>query len=118
MVGTKTIIRVEIESESVILDRPAKVFVYKNNKLVAEIVAKIKPRQGADGDYYPAVELQKKEGAEIPEEERRKPKHIASLREIINNASNICPACEGTGGTPSNPCKTCDGTGQAHAKPM
>lgn len=52
-------IRVEVESEIATSNRPARVLVYDNNQLVTEIIAKVEPKQGADGGYYPCVTLTK-----------------------------------------------------------
>jgi len=55
-------IRVEIVSESGTSLDPAKVFVYENDRLVAEVVAEIELKQGADGGLYSCVTLKKKNG--------------------------------------------------------
>lgn len=53
-------VRVEIESERVISDRPARVLVYDNDQLVVEVIAEVELRPGADGGYYHCVTLKKK----------------------------------------------------------
>lgn len=55
-------IRIEAESESVVLGKEAKVSIFQGEKLLAQIGAKIESQQGADGDYYPAVVLTKMVG--------------------------------------------------------
>lgn len=52
-------IRVEIEQEIVTSNRPARVLVYDDDKLVSEIIAKIEYQEGADGGFYSCVTLQK-----------------------------------------------------------
>ena len=53
-------IRVEVESESGTSREPAKVRVYENDRLIAEVHATVEDKQGADGGYYPCVTLMKK----------------------------------------------------------
>ena len=53
----ETGVRVEVESEIVALDRPARVLVYANDQLVAEVIIKVEPQQGADGGYYNCVKF-------------------------------------------------------------
>ncbi len=55
-------IKVEIESETAISDRPARMLVYEDDRLIAEVIAKIELKQGADGGYYNCVILEKKRG--------------------------------------------------------
>lgn len=50
-------VRVEVESERVFSSDPARVRVFEDDRLVAEIVAKIELKQGADGGYYRCVDL-------------------------------------------------------------
>jgi len=52
-------IRVEIEQEVATSDKPAKVLVYDGIQLIAEVVAEVESKQGADGEYYPCVTLRK-----------------------------------------------------------
>ncbi len=54
-------IRVEIESEGGASSDPARVLIYENEQLKTEITAKIEPKQGADGGFYPCVTLEKKD---------------------------------------------------------
>jgi hypothetical protein len=53
-------IRVEIESEKVILGEKAHVFVYDDDRLVTEVIGEVVSQQGADGGWYPSVSLTKK----------------------------------------------------------
>ena len=55
-------VRVEVESESGTSHRPARVLVYKDDQLVAEVVAEIELKQGADGGFYHCVTLKKQQG--------------------------------------------------------
>ena len=48
-------VRVETESEVATSRRPARVLVYENEQLVAEIIATIELKQGADGGYYNCI---------------------------------------------------------------
>lgn len=52
-------IRVELESEDGCSDNLAKVRVYKNDELVAEVIAEHKYLQGVDGDYYDRIVIKK-----------------------------------------------------------
>ena len=52
-------VRVEIKSEVATSSDPAKVSVYEDNRLVAEVIAEVEQKQGADGGYYPCVTLKK-----------------------------------------------------------
>lgn len=52
-------IRIEIESEIAVSDRPARVLVYENDQLVGEIIAEVELKQGADDGYYHCVTLKK-----------------------------------------------------------
>lgn len=54
-------IRVDIKSEAGISHDPAKVFVYENDCLVAEVIAEVELKQGADGGWYHCVTLKKQE---------------------------------------------------------
>lgn len=56
---TNTAIRVEIESEIGTSYKPARVLVYNGDELIQEVTAKIEPKQGADGGYYPCITLTK-----------------------------------------------------------
>lgn len=53
-------VRVELEQEIGISHRPARVLVYENDKLVEEVIARVEPKQGADGGWYHCVVLKKK----------------------------------------------------------
>lgn len=53
-------IRIEIKSEIATSDHPARVLVYQGNRLIEEITAQIELKQGADGGYYPCVNLSRK----------------------------------------------------------
>jgi len=48
-------VKVEVQSESGASHDPAYVRVYERNKLVAEVIAKVELKQGADGGYYNCV---------------------------------------------------------------
>lgn len=52
-------IRVEIESEEGTSHRPARMRVFEEEKLVAEVIAEVELKQGADGGYYHCVTLKK-----------------------------------------------------------
>jgi hypothetical protein len=52
-------VRVEIESEGGTSSTPARVRVYDQDVLVAEVIAKVEPKPGADGGLYPCVTLTK-----------------------------------------------------------
>ena len=54
-------VRVEVNSEIGTSRDPAKVSVYEDDRLIAEIIAKIEHKQGADGGWYPCVTLKKQE---------------------------------------------------------
>jgi len=60
-VVVESVVRVVVESEDAISNHPARVLVYKNNRLIAEVVAKVEPQQGADGKYYPCVTLKSRQ---------------------------------------------------------
>jgi len=53
-------IRVETQSEIATSSELARVLVYENDNLVAEVTAQIKPQQGGDGGFYPCVLLTSK----------------------------------------------------------
>ena len=53
-------VRVEVKSESGCSSEPGKVLVYENDQLVAEIIAKVELKQGADSGWYNCVTLEKK----------------------------------------------------------
>ena len=53
-------IRVEIESEDNISNRPARVVVYENDRVVQEVIAEVNLKPGADGGWYHCVTLKKK----------------------------------------------------------
>ena len=44
-------VRVDIESENIPCDCRARVRVYEDDELVAEVIAEVEPQQGADGKY-------------------------------------------------------------------
>jgi len=52
-------VRVEVISETGTVREPAKVSVYEDNRLVAEVFAKVELKQGADGGWYHCVTLNK-----------------------------------------------------------
>lgn len=52
-------IRIEIESETAVSKRPARALVYENDQLVAEVIAEVDLKQGADDGYYHCVTLKK-----------------------------------------------------------
>lgn len=54
-------VKVEVRSEIGTSRDPAKVLVYENNCLVAEIIAEVELKQGADGGWYHCVTLKKQE---------------------------------------------------------
>jgi len=49
---------------------------------------------------------------------RKAPRKTDELRKIIENVSDVCKACNGTGGKPSNPCKPCGGSGKVRIRPL
>ncbi len=53
-------VRVEIRSEVGTSREPAKVLVYDNEHLVAEVLAEIELKQGADSGWYHCVTLKKR----------------------------------------------------------
>lgn len=57
-------VRVELESEVATFHRPARVLVYEAGRLVAEVIAEVELKQGADGGYYHCVTLKKQQGGE------------------------------------------------------
>ena len=57
-------VRVELEQEVGTSRRPARVLVYEDDQLVAEVVTEVESKQGADGGYYHCVILKKKEGGD------------------------------------------------------
>ena len=54
-------VRIELQSEVATSDRPAKVLVYENEVLAAEIIAEVEPQKGGDGGLYPCVKLKQKQ---------------------------------------------------------
>lgn len=54
--------RVEIESETATSHCPARAVVYDGARVIAEIIAEVELKQGADGGYYHCVTLRKKDG--------------------------------------------------------
>lgn len=52
-------IRVEVRSEIGISLDPAKVSIYENDRLVAEVIAEVGLKQGADGGWYHCVIFKK-----------------------------------------------------------
>lgn len=53
-------IRVEVSSEEATTTDPARVKIYHDEKLVAEVIGTVEQKQGADGKLYPCVTLRKK----------------------------------------------------------
>lgn len=53
-------VRVGIESKEGISDTPARVVVYVNNQLIAEIVAEVELKRGANFVLYHCVTLKKR----------------------------------------------------------
>lgn len=53
-------VRVELKSQIGTSWDPAKVLVYEDDRLVAEVIADIEHKMGADGNFYPCVTLVKK----------------------------------------------------------
>lgn len=58
-------VRVKIKSKSVTSREPAKVLIYEDDQLVAEVIAKIEMKQGADGGWYHCVTLRKQEQSSL-----------------------------------------------------
>lgn len=58
-------VRVEFESESVILDRTAKVLIYEGDQLLLELAAVVSSEAGADGKRYPAVKFRNRRGLSV-----------------------------------------------------
>lgn len=56
---TVGLVRVEIQQEEAISRKPARVIVYQDEKPVAEVIAEVKLKQGADGDFYHCVTLKR-----------------------------------------------------------
>jgi len=52
-------VRVEVRSEVGTSREPAKVLVYSNEWLVAEVIAEVELKQGADSGWYHCVTLKK-----------------------------------------------------------
>jgi len=52
-------VKVEVKSESGTSSEPAKVLVYEDDRLVAEVLAEVKLKQGADSGWYHCVTLKK-----------------------------------------------------------
>jgi len=52
-------VRIETKSEAGTSREPAKVSVYEDDRLVAEVIAEIELKQGADGGWYHCVTLKK-----------------------------------------------------------
>ena len=52
-------VKVEVKSESGTSRDPAKILVYEDDRLVAEVVAEVELKQGADGGLYHCVTLKK-----------------------------------------------------------
>jgi len=53
-------VRVEIQSEEAAGNRPARVLVFEDGKIVAEVVARVEMKPGAYDRSYPCVTLEKK----------------------------------------------------------
>lgn len=54
-------VRVEVRSEIGTSRDPAKVLVYEDDRLVAEVIAELELKQGADGGWYHCVTLRNQE---------------------------------------------------------
>lgn len=54
-------VKVEIKSEIGTSHDPAKVLVYEDDRLVAEVIGVVELKPGADGGYYHCVTLKKEE---------------------------------------------------------
>mgnify|MGYP001608737053 FL=1 len=54
-------IRIVTESETGTSRNPARVLIYEEDKLVAEVVARTSLQQGADGGYYDCIILESKQ---------------------------------------------------------
>lgn len=54
-------VKVEVRSEIGTSRDPAKVLVYEDDHLVAEVIAEVELKQGADGGWYHCVTLRKQE---------------------------------------------------------
>ena len=52
-------IKIDCQSEIGTSSNPARVLIYDDGKLIAEVVASIEPKQGADGGYYRCITLTK-----------------------------------------------------------
>ncbi len=52
-------VRIETKSETGTSHEPAKVSVYEDGRLVAEVVAEVELKQGANGGWYRCVTLKK-----------------------------------------------------------
>ncbi len=63
-------VRVETTNESVLLGGSARVEVYQGDRLVARVIAEVRPQKGADSGSYPAVEF---EEVEYPEQDSSTP---------------------------------------------
>lgn len=50
-------VRIEVNSENVVMGRQAKILVYEDDKLISTIMGEVETQQGADGGHYPAVKL-------------------------------------------------------------
>lgn len=50
-------VRIECKSENALSRGHATVVIYENNRIIAEVIAKVEMKQGADGGEYPCVTL-------------------------------------------------------------
>src|SRR3989344_767689 len=77
-------VRVEVKSESGCSSEPAKVLVYENDQLVAEVIAKVELKQGADDGWYHCITLEKKNAntEEVIAEDRYCPKCGSRLEHL------------------------------------
>lgn len=58
-------IKIKINSEIGTSRDPAKISIYENGRLVAEVIAKVELKQDADGGWYHCVLLEKQEQASL-----------------------------------------------------
>ena len=63
-------VKVEVRSEIGTSREPAKVLVYEDDRLVAEVIAEVELKQGADSGWYHCVTLKKQEQKLVVEDGR------------------------------------------------
>lgn len=80
---------VKIQSEYGTSRDPAKVLVYENDRLVAEVIAEVELKQGADGGWYHCVTLKIKAKMVLHHDD---PPCTARLS--TKNGGRWCPKCE------------------------